>query len=621
MTVTTIQVPTGPQVFTISVPGVQGPPGLLRIVGTITGAPGTNASVSSTLAGDGYNELTFTIPRGTAGAGSPPGGTVGQLLTKNSSTDYDVVWASPTDLATASTVVKRDGSGAVKFTTVTASNAPSAIDHLTRKDYVDTSAGRLNAALYNTTTAYTLILADAWRVVMIDNASAITLTVPTNATVAFPIGTVIPVFQYGLGKIAIAGAGVTFEIPSGFTASTSGDNATVYLTKRATDTWVLSGNLLAATPTAAEHLTRKDYVDAVGTNLATGNTIARRDVNGDINFGKVFSSAAPATVDSLARKDYVDTGDKLVAANAQVGTTYTFVLADSTRETDLTNAAAITATVPLNSAVAYPIGTVLIANQIGAGQVTFSPTGGVTLEIPSGYAAKTSGAGATVYLRKRATDTWTLSGGLDAVTPTLINHLTRKDYVDGTTKTASQISDSTTVGRSVITAVDAPAARTAIGAGTSNLALGTTSTTAKAGDYAPPADGAAGVATTRTLGTGATQAAAGNHTHTSTAITDFTEATQDVIGASLVQGSNITIAYDDPSGLTTISTTASAVTYATLPAGTTITVIKSAGVWPARPTARTDIVVAWKGADPSPAIVSSGTGGMMDDVDYRLVTP
>lgn len=60
---------------------------------------------------------------------------------------------------------------------------------------------------------------------------------------------------------------------------------------------------------------------------------------------------------------------------------------------------------------------------------------------------------------------------------------------------------------------------------------------------------------------------------------------------------------------------------ADLPAGTTITVQKSGGTWPARPTARTDVFVAWKGADPSPAIVSSGTGGMLDGVDYRLVTP
>lgn len=53
------------------------------------------------------------------------------------------------------------------------------------------------------------------------------------------------------------------------------------------------------------------------------------------------------------------------------------------------------------------------------------------------------------------------------------------------THTASQISDSTSTGRALVTAADAAAARTAIGAGTSNLALGTTSSTAKAGDYTP----------------------------------------------------------------------------------------------------------------------------------------
>jgi len=53
------------------------------------------------------------------------------------------------------------------------------------------------------------------------------------------------------------------------------------------------------------------------------------------------------------------------------------------------------------------------------------------------------------------------------------------------TVTAANITDATTVGRSVLTATDAATARTAIGAGTSNLAIGTTSTTAKAGNYTP----------------------------------------------------------------------------------------------------------------------------------------
>ncbi len=64
-------------------------------------------------------------------------------------------------------------------------------------------------------------------------------------------------------------------------------------------------------------------------------------------------------------------------------------------------------------------------------------------------------------------------------------------------------------------------------------------------------------------------------------------------------------------------------TYANLPAGTTITVAYDTGSssWPARPTSRTDIIVQWKGPDPSPAIVESGTGGMLDNVDVRFVTP
>lgn len=51
----------------------------------------------------------------------------------------------------------------------------------------------------------------------------------------------------------------------------------------------------------------------------------------------------------------------------------------------------------------------------------------------------------------------------------------------GGTITAADITDATTVGRNVLKAADAAAARTAIGA----VALGTTSTTAKAGNYVP----------------------------------------------------------------------------------------------------------------------------------------
>jgi hypothetical protein len=64
-----------------------------------------------------------------------------------------------------------------------------------------------------------------------------------------------------------------------------------------------------------------------------------------------------------------------------------------------------------------------------------------------------------------------------------------------------------------------------------------------------------------------------------------------------------------------------------LPAGSTLIVRKVSGNWPGgdadtgvRPTARTDIVVNWVGPDPSPDIVASGTGGMLDNVDLRSIT-
>lgn len=50
---------------------------------------------------------------------------------------------------------------------------------------------------------------------------------------------------------------------------------------------------------------------------------------------------------------------------------------------------------------------------------------------------------------------------------------------------STQISDSTATGRLLIAAADAATARSAIGAGTSNLVIGTAVGTAKAGDYAP----------------------------------------------------------------------------------------------------------------------------------------
>jgi len=77
--------------------------------------------------------------------------------------------------------------------------------------------------------------------VKMNSASAHNLTVPPNSSVAFDIGSQIPVEQAGTGIVTIvAGAGVTLQ---GQSLITSGQYSIVALIKQATDTWfVASGN-------------------------------------------------------------------------------------------------------------------------------------------------------------------------------------------------------------------------------------------------------------------------------------------------------------------------------------------------------------------------------------------
>lgn len=92
--------------------------------------------------------------------------------------------------------------------------------------------------------SYTLALSDAGKIVEINKSSGITLTVPTNSVAAFPVGTQITVVQIGTGQITVAGAGVTLQSLNSYT-KTSGQFATATLVKRATDTWLLYGDLAA----------------------------------------------------------------------------------------------------------------------------------------------------------------------------------------------------------------------------------------------------------------------------------------------------------------------------------------------------------------------------------------
>lgn len=61
------------------------------------------------------------------------------------------------------------------------------------------------------------------------------------------------------------------------------------------------------------------------------------------------------------------------------------------------------------------------------------------------------------------------------------------------------------------------------------------------------------------------------------------------------------------------------VTVENLPAGSVVMVKKTGTTWPARPTTRTDLVVVWQGTEPSPPIVTSGTGGMYSGDERDII--
>ena len=76
------------------------------------------------------------------------------------------------------------------------------------------------------------------------SSSALTLTIPLNSSIAYPVGTSFDVLQTGSGQVTIAGAaGVTVNATPGLKLRTQWSSATVF--KRAENTWVVYGDLTA----------------------------------------------------------------------------------------------------------------------------------------------------------------------------------------------------------------------------------------------------------------------------------------------------------------------------------------------------------------------------------------
>jgi hypothetical protein len=79
----------------------------------------------------------------------------------------------------------------------------------------------------------------------ISKSSAVTLTVPADATIDYPVGTSINILQTGAGQVTVAPVSgtVTVNATPGLKLRAQWSSAT--LVKRAANTWVLLGDLTA----------------------------------------------------------------------------------------------------------------------------------------------------------------------------------------------------------------------------------------------------------------------------------------------------------------------------------------------------------------------------------------
>lgn len=114
----------------------------------------------------------------------------------------------------------------------------------------------LSAAMYNGLTSfscnadatadYTAVIADAYQVLVpMNKATAVAFKIPTNASVAFPVGTCLTVLNKGAGTVTISAttSGTTTILSAGAIAAspTLAQYKSAACIKTATDVWYVVG--------------------------------------------------------------------------------------------------------------------------------------------------------------------------------------------------------------------------------------------------------------------------------------------------------------------------------------------------------------------------------------------
>jgi len=97
-----------------------------------------------------------------------------------------------------------------------------------------------------TGTSYTLVASDVGKLITLNNAAAITLTLPQDSDATIAVRKYIDLYQLGAGQVTVAaGSGATLRV-SGLTAKARAQYSRLGVQKVSANTWSLFGDLAAS---------------------------------------------------------------------------------------------------------------------------------------------------------------------------------------------------------------------------------------------------------------------------------------------------------------------------------------------------------------------------------------
>jgi hypothetical protein len=152
--------------------------------------------------------------------------------------------------------------------------------------------------------------------------------------------------------------------------------------------------------------------DANETTLSVTNPTVDRTVTIPDASGNIVLDTAAQTLTNKTLTTPVAT----IGFTVDATTSYTFVLTDANNLVTLNNAAAVSLNIPTDASVAFPLGTVINFQQIGAGQVTVSAVSSGTTTVTSSGTTSAAPRTRTRYSAgsciKTAVNTWTVVGDI-----------------------------------------------------------------------------------------------------------------------------------------------------------------------------------------------------------------